>query len=276
MRVDMNDISELRNDKHNENVKSLGKAISILKVLSNDTRKLSEISRQLKIGKSTVHRLLRTLKTYGLTIQDPNSEEYYPGPLVFEIASNPMKYHQYLMFATYSKMDELRRTTGETISLDIQFGAEKFKLQQLNGLKNISFIGGPFVLDQLWSGASGKVILAQLPDAELQMILDNIELTKLTPRTITDKQIFTQELIKVKERGYSTSIGETELGVAGIAAPIENYFIPVSLAMIGPENRITQNIMDSIDALKVKAREISEDLKKRFEKKYASRAYLAE
>lgn len=262
----MNDISELRNDKHNENVKSIGKAISILKVLSNDTRKLSEISRQLKIGKSTVHRLLATLKGCGLAIQDPTSEEYYPGPLLFEIASNPIKIHQYLIYATYSKMDDLRRTLGETVSLDIKFGAEKFKLQQLYSLKNISFSGRTFNLDQLWSGASGKVILAQLPDAELQMILDSIELTKLTPRTITDKQIFKQEIIKVKERGYSTSIGETELGVAAIAAPIENYFVPTSLAIIGPEDRITQNIMDSIDALKSKAREISETLMKNYNK----------
>jgi IclR family transcriptional regulator, KDG regulon repressor len=261
----MNNNTEIRNNKSKEDVKSIGKAINVLNLLSNDTRKLSEISRQLELSKSTVHRLLHTLTTCGLAIQDPISQEYYPGPALFEIASNPMKLHQYLIFATYSKMDELRRIVGETVSLDIKFGTEKLKLQQLNGLKNISFVGRPLVLDQVWSGASGKVILAQLPDQELQMILDNMELITLTPRTITNKQIFKQEIEKVKERGYSTSIGETELGVAAIAAPIANYVVPTSLAIIGPEDRITQNIMDSIDALKAKAREISEDLKNRFE-----------
>lgn len=258
----MNKHTVIRNSKPSQNIKSILKAIDILSLLSNDTRKLTEISRKLKISKSTVHRLLNTLKEGGLVIQDPINLEYHPGPLLFDIASNSMKIHQYLIYTAYPYMDDLRNTVGETVSLDIKYGMEKLKLKQLDGLKNIAFVGKPMILDQIWSGASGKVILAQLPENELNVILDNIKLTPLTSRTITDKQAFEKEILKVKERGYSTSISETEEGVAAIAAPIKQYLVPASIAFIGPEDRITSKIMDNIDILKAKAKEITEILKK--------------
>jgi len=260
----MNINANIRNKKPSEEVKSIAKAMDILKALSKDTRKLSDIARKVTMSKSTVHRLLHTLKEIGLAVQDPVSEEYFPGPQLFQLVSNPFQAHQYLVYSTYFIMDELRNTIGESVSLDIKYGMEKLKLQQLTGSHNIAFVSRALFLDQLWSGASGKVLLAQLPVQELQMILPNIEFTPLTPRTITDKAAFVQEIAKVRERGHSTSIGETELGVAAIAVPIRNYVVPVSLAFIGPEERITHNMMDSIELLKAKAQLISENVKKTF------------
>jgi DNA-binding IclR family transcriptional regulator len=260
----MNNNIEIQNKKPIGEAKSIIKAISILKALNNDCSKLSDISRQINLGKSTVHRLLSTLKEYGLVIQDSGSQEYFLGPLLFDIANNPLVIHKHLIYATYNKMYELRQIIGETISLDIRYGMEKFKLQQLASLHNIAYTNRAIIFDQLWSGASGKIILAQLPDDELQIMLDNVNLVALTPHTITDKLQFKHEILKARERGYSTSIEETELGVAAIAVPLKNYVVPASIAIIGPENRITKNMLDSIEILKLKAKEISDELLKLF------------
>jgi DNA-binding IclR family transcriptional regulator len=254
----MNECVTKWNDNDFKGIKSLGKATAILKALSADIKKLSDIARYVNLSKSTTHRLLRSLIDEGLAAQDPFTEEYYLGPLLFKLISNPIQAHQILMYRAYPVMDELRQFTGETTNLDIKLGNEKYNLMQLPSPKNIAFIARPpGNIDLLWTGSIGKVLLAQLPEDEFEIILDNLKLTPLTPNTIVDKQAFKQEIAKVRQRGYATSFGETDISVVGIAAPIENYSIPASLSIIGPETRLAPKIMNFVDELKKKASEIS-------------------
>lgn len=241
-------------------IKSIYKAIAVLNGISSDKNKLSELSREIKINKPTLHRLLQTLKHCGLVQQDIITKEYYLGSALFKITSDAMHTHRHLIYSTYSKMDDLRHFTGETVSLDIKVGMEKVKLQQLLGTHNILFVGVPPYYEYLWSGSMGKVLLAQLPDDELEAILDHVELKPLTSRTITDKKKFRQEIEKVRLRGYATGLGETDLSIAGISAPINNYYVPASLSIIGPFERLTTHMIDFADELLKNAKEISKDL----------------
>ena len=244
-------------------IKSVVKAVNVLNAISNNNNKLSDISRETKISKPTLHRLLQTLKQTGLIQQDLIRKEYYLGSLLFKFTSDSLSVHQHLIYKSYSKMDDLRHGTGETVSLDIKVGMEKIKLQQLLGTHNILFVGVPPYYEYLWSGSMGKSLLAQLPDDELKAILDYIELKPLTPRTITDKRQFRREIEKVRERGYATGYGETDLSIAGISAPIHNYCVPASLSLIGPFERLTTHMIDFADELVKKANEISEDILKK-------------
>jgi DNA-binding IclR family transcriptional regulator len=229
-------------------------------LISLDYKHLSDISRKLKISKSTVHRLLQTLKETGLVHQDPTTQEYYPGPTLFNLVSDPLKAHQSLIYYSYSKMDYLRNFTGETVSLAIKFGMERLNLLQLPGTQSVALVASPKYSELIWTGAVGKVLLAQLPEQELDLIIDNITLIPITPRTIADKQIFKQEITKVKLRGYGTSFGETDAAIAGIAAPIENYSTPVGLSIIGPLDRLSSRLPDFTDELKKITQEISHNL----------------
>jgi IclR family KDG regulon transcriptional repressor len=256
----MKNSTAMRNKPRSTKIKSIGKAVDVLKAISADKNKLSDISRELNIGKSTVHRLLQTLKDCGLVQQDIGNQKYYLGSLLFKLTSDALKAHQYLIYQAYPKMEYLRNLTGETISLDIKIGMEKIKLQQLLGTYNILFVGVPPYYEHLWSGSMGKALLAQLPEQELEIILNNVELLPLTPRTIIDKQVFKQEIAKVRQRGYATGFGETDLSIAGLSAPIENYFVSASLSIIGPLERLSSRMFDFVDELKKKAAEISQDL----------------
>jgi IclR family transcriptional regulator, KDG regulon repressor len=241
-------------------IKSINKAVDILNFISNDVSRLSELSRKTRLSKSTVHRILQTLDKTGLVHEDPLSREYYPGPLLFKLASNPLKAHQYLIYLSHTKMDYLRNLTGETISLDIKIGMEKVKLQQLTGTHNILFVGVPPYYEYIWSGSMGKALLAQLPEQELEMIMENIELLPLTPRTITDKEVFKQEISKVRRQGYATGYGETDVSIAGISAPVSNYFVPAALSIIGPVDRLSSRMADFSRELKKQSEIISQDL----------------
>jgi DNA-binding IclR family transcriptional regulator len=258
---------EAADNRQQVTVKSIIKAIEILKTLSHGYRKLTEIAREVRYSKSTVHRLLQALKDSGMVRQDPISEEYYPGTMIFELASNPLMTHQSLIFAAHSRMEDMRRLTGETVGLEIKSGIEQIRVHQLTGTHSVTFLGKPSIIELLLPGASGKALLSQVPDAELREILDNIPLTKITPYTIVDKQLFQLEIAKVKERGFATSYDEVEVGVSAISVPVHYYIVPAAVTIIGPKDRLAPRIMDIADEVKRKAGEISQYLLAQNQKK---------
>jgi IclR family acetate operon transcriptional repressor len=252
-------------------VKSVIKAVNVLKTLSRGNRKLTEISRETKYSKSTVHRLLQALKASGMVYQDPISEEYHLGTVVFELASNPIVAHSALIFHARPRMEELQKFTGETITLDIKFGIEQIRLHQIIGTHQVTFLGAPSIIQLILPGASGKALLSQLPPSEAEEVIDSIELVKLTPYTITDKGLYKQEIAKARERGYATSHDEVEMGVAAVSVPVRNYSVPASITILGPKDRLAPHIMDFLDEIKSKASEISDALPLRTKEKNSNR-----
>lgn len=246
--------------KNTATVKSVVKAINVLKALSHGNRKLTDISREVKHSKSTVHRLLQALKTSGMVYQDPITEEYHLGTVVFELASNPVVAHSALIYHAHPRMEALQKSTGETITLDIKFGIEQIRLHQIIGTHQVTFLGAPSIIQLILPGASGKALLSQLPQTEAEDVINSMELVQLTPYTITDKEVYKLEIAKVRERGYATSHDEVEVGVAAISVPVRNYSVPASITILGPKDRLAPRIMDFLDEVKRKASEVSEAL----------------
>jgi IclR family transcriptional regulator, KDG regulon repressor len=243
-------------------VKSIARAFRVLNALSTNLTTISEIADEAKLSRPTVYRLLKTLNELGVVAKDPVGHKYYLGYSLTKLASKPLTSHQILIYCADEKMEYMRKLTGETISLDIKWGLERVIIHQLIGTRNISFINKPETNFPICEGAIGKALLSQLPEQEIDIILDNINLEPLTPKTITDKQLYREEIAKVKQRKYATSFSETDLDIAAISVPIENYTVPATISIIGLETRISPHTLDYLEELKKKANEVSEDLLK--------------
>jgi len=250
------------NSEKSDIVKSIGRAVEVLKALSSNYKKISDIAPALNLSHSTVHRLLHSLKEAGLVAQDPVHHEYYLGNLFGQLASNPVMTHQYLIYCAYQKMEYLRQRVGETVSLYIKVGVQRYRLESLMGSHNLTFVDRPTLADRIWIGAAGKALLSQMKKKDFEILLDYIELEPLTVNTIIDKNLFKKEIEKVRELGYATSRGETDIGVAGIAVPIPRYQEPACITITGPEDRLVPHFPDLVPDLKNKTEEISHDLLK--------------
>jgi len=253
-------MEKINKTRQTSSVKSLGKAIDALVLITQDCRRLSYISRKLNISKSTVHRLLKTLKEKGIVHQDANTQEYYPGPVLFNLLNNPVKAHQLLIHIAYSKMDHLRNLTGESVSLTVKLGMEKINLLQLNGTQSIIFLGNPKYSNLVWTGATGKAILSQLSEEGLKAVLDNIELIPITPKTVTDKAILMRDIAEVKKRGFAEAFGEVDLSLGSVSAPIRHYFTPACITIVGPVDRMLPHVSDYSQELIKTSRTISNNL----------------
>jgi DNA-binding IclR family transcriptional regulator len=70
--------------------------------------------------------------------------------------------------------------------------------------------------------ASGKAILAALPEERVNDIIDEFGLPARTPNTITDRQELFAELERIRERGYAFDREERIEGMRAVGAAIRN------------------------------------------------------
>jgi DNA-binding IclR family transcriptional regulator len=249
-------------NQKSDTIKSIRRAVEILNALSSGLRKISQIAQALKLSNSTVHRILQALKESGMVMQDPVHHEYYLGNLLIQLALNPLTTHQYLIYCAYQKMEYLRQFSGETVSLHIKVGIQRYRLENLTGNRNLTVVGRPSLTDRIWIGATGKALLSQIKEKDFKILMDYLELEPLTENTITDKTIFKKEIEKARKLGYATSRNESDAGVAGIAVPIEHYVEPATITISGPDDRLSPHFLELVPVLKKKAGEITQDLLK--------------
>jgi len=101
--------------------------------------------------------------------------------------------------------------------------------------------------------ASGKVLLAALAEREVLRIVRR-GLVSHTERTITELEPLLEELARIRRRGYATAIGEYELGLNAVSAPVHDARgnVVAAVDIWGPAFRLTPR---RIPELAVQARE---------------------
>src|SRR5688500_1757973 len=106
-------------------VKSLTKALKILEILgnSNNGESLTSISEKLRLGKSTVHRLLATLRDHDFVWLDPHSGNYLVGAKILQL-SEQLNNQSILIRYGEPVIESLMKVSNETINLGVLEGNE--------------------------------------------------------------------------------------------------------------------------------------------------------
>jgi len=213
-------------------IQSVERALMILELFDeqNQELRITEISDRLRLHKSTVHSLLKTLQEYGYIDQDEETGKYRLGLRLLE--RGQMLLQQMDLRSVASRyLRELSNETGQTVHLVILDGKEGIYIDKVEGEKaaiRYSRIGRRVPLH---SSASGKALAAFRPDAEIEKLLKNYEFIRQTPRTIRSADVFRKELEEVRRRGYAVDNEENEPGVRCVAAPIFDHSGATAAAM---------------------------------------------
>lgn len=91
----------------------------------------------------------------------------------------------------------------------------------------------------------GRVLLAYLPDEELDLRLKDVHIERLTSRTITSNVALRAELQRVRGQGYAIVDQELEEGLRSVAAPVRGRTGAVVAAINIPVHA-ARNTVDSI------------------------------
>lgn len=207
-------------------VQTLEKTLKIIEILFNEGQSkgigISELSRKLGIGKSSIHRILDTLAAYDYIERCSGGSGYRLGWKLFEIGSAVPQQHDLNSFDTEILRD-LCNKYNETVNIGIRVDDNVVTISKVEPstklMANIQ-VGGR---EPLHCTAMGKCLISELRENELAEIFGEGDLERYTPNTITSVKDLKIQLEKIREQGYSIDDQEFCMGLSCIAMPIRNY-----------------------------------------------------
>jgi len=242
----------------------LEKAIRLLSRFDADHTEwgVTELSRELKINKSTVSKILSSFENHHILVKNSENRRYRLGLRLFELGSLVADQMD-LQKVAYPYMEALNRKVKETVHLVVMDDFEIVyinKVESSQSLRIVTRVGGR--LPAYCTGV-GKVLLAALPPEQLDLFLKKNRLKALTPNTITDRERLKETLARIREQGYALDNEEFSKGLMCVAAPIFNYSQREigAISISGPTHRIVEKRLEHlIPLVKSAAREISRHL----------------
>lgn len=234
-------------------VQSVDRAITVLEILAREGHAgVSEVAAEIGVHKSTAFRLLAALEERDLVEQNADRGKYQLAFGILRLASSiPARID--LVRQSQPLLDELAAEIDETINIAVVREHFAVNVQQAMGTAAVASQNWVGQLTALHATASGKVLLAFMPQEQLTGILEKAGLPKLTPQTITSRKALLAQLEEVRESGLATAHEELEVGLNASAVPIRDHTgsVVAAISASGPAYRFDDaEIKRTADALR--------------------------
>ena len=224
-------------------VNSVDRALVILEYLGTQTKEVGvrELGQAIGLSKSSVHRILQTLRARGFVKWNPDNARYSLGMRAFEVGCGILRSMEAHAVAK-PYLEQLVANLGETAFLGVLDDADLVVIDKIDGRRSVRMYADIGSRRPLHSTAIGKALLAHLDRAEIDRIIAAKPLTRYTKNTITDPEALRAELDKIRRLGYAEDNEEMEDGLYCVGAPLFNYSgkpvasISISVPKIGQQN----------------------------------------
>ena len=240
---------------------SVRRVVGLLDTLARSDEDLTvrELAAEVDVSKSAAQRMLSSLVDTGLAVQDPGSRRYGLGPLTLVLGTAYQRRIDLRALAA-GQMAALRDLTGETVGLSVMVGEELLHIDQVESrseLRRTFEIGKPL---PLWAGAPSRVLLADLPDAEVDRIVRAHRPSAVVPASPPSADDLIASVKECRRRGYGVAFEETIPGVNTVAAPVrrQDGSTAATISITGPANRVDRDrIAAMVPDLLAATREVS-------------------
>jgi len=210
--------------KEPKTIQSVERALDIMEILAkaDGEMALHELAAGANLNTSTCHHLLATLVKRGYAGQTARTRNYFLGPQITELSESRLRQFNLMDIA----MPELRRLndiTLESVHLAVMQGLSLVTYARLDSKLPIrvgSDAGGK--ADAAHATATGKAILAWLPEPEIARVIANGGLKRFTNKTILTISELMEDLRLVRRNGYSLDSEEFQVGVICVGAAIRD------------------------------------------------------
>lgn len=216
-------------------VKSATRVLRILKLVgsSREGMKHNEIAKALEIPKGSLSLILADLINEGFLFTDVSGTMYRIGPQVLSLAG------QYLASLDIVKISQpiirdLVEETKESAGLGVRIGTETMIVCKENSPEPFKWDLEIGIRYSMYSTAAGKAILAFLEEQEIDEILDTIDMTPKTDKTITNKSALKAQLKQIRKDGFADAREEQFIGMIALGVPIFNNEGRVVASIVQP------------------------------------------
>lgn len=206
---------------------------------------VSELSRRLGIGKSTVHRILSTLAADGF-VERTRDDRYRLSIRLYEIGLQVAASTE-LREVAHPALERLRNESGETAHLAVLAGTDVVYVDRLESPHMIRLLTRVGRRRAAHATSSGKCLLAFGTPGDVDRVVA-AGLARLGPRTITTRRLLERTLADVRTTGYAVSVEESAPGVASVAAPLFDGTgrCVAAMSVAGPVTRITPERLERL------------------------------
>ena len=209
-----------------ENVAAALKVFGVLEALVEMKQaSLGDIAQRAMTSKATAHRLLHTMIDLGYVAQDADTERYFVTLNLFSLAARSLSGQSDLLRVADQVMGKLSRATGESINLGVMDRRDQLVtyIHKYDSVYSLSLSSTLGLRNPLHSTSLGKALLAWRDETEIRDRLSLLKMNKVAPNTITDPNVLFEQLMVIRDQGYSEEIEESEAGVRCMAAPILDH-----------------------------------------------------
>jgi DNA-binding IclR family transcriptional regulator len=240
-------------------IQAVDHAIDVLECLARHGAPVgvSDLTRQLKLSKATVHHMLGTLEARGLVMREPGLPLYRLGWRLYELGSCVVRSVDVARVAR-PFLDELAQSTGESVLLGILDEDSVLYLDRGDAPNGFHMVATAGRRSPLHATASGKLLLAFANPELVERYLAG-ELQSYTQDTVTDPVTLRDQLEGIRACGFATCWQERELGLCSVAVGLRNHTLETvaSLTLAAPAGRLTvENVPSHVEALRPAAQAI--------------------
>ena len=239
---------------------SIAKACDVLEMLATkQSWDLAELSRALKLPKTTVHRILLTFEDAGFVQQEQRGGRYGLSHKLFSLGSQVLG-HSSLLDVARPFCKELLAAFDETVNVCLVSGIDMVivdKQVTTQTLRPDNIVGASF---PIFYSASGKAFLAFSEEPYIEETLRKIRTETWPPISDQAYAAFLRELEDVRKTGLGYDYEELFPGVRCIAVPVfdRSEKAVAAVSVTAPTTRLTRQTTEKIErALLKTGRDIS-------------------
>jgi IclR family KDG regulon transcriptional repressor len=243
-------------DHHPYIIDIIDVALDVVDYLNDHSHyyRVSEIAQDINVNRTRVFRILKTLEARGFVDYDSYSKGYRLGIKFLHIGEN-VRERLDLRREAEPFLVELARQTGDSAHLLILQGDRAVTIDRRQG-KNRLQVASPIGQNlPLYVGASPKILLAYLPDAERERIIQSIKFESFTKNTITNSNELRRCLERIRQQGYAIDEQDYESDVYAVGAPVmdDKGSVVAGVTITTPGSRYSSKRRTELIALVVEA-----------------------
>lgn len=193
----------------------------LLEVLVREGRPLTLAEAVAASGwpKPTVHRLLGQLEAGELLAREPDGRRYAVAPRLLRLSESALA-GSTQQGVRHAVLRQLVADVGESCNLTALSGAEVVYLDRIESAFPLQFNLRPGTRVPIHCSASGKLLLAHLPAAQRNALLDGLPLARYTTTTLDSREALEAEFRRIRKNGYSVDAEEFVEGLVCVAVPV--------------------------------------------------------
>lgn len=247
-------------------VQSVDRALDLLEGLAAADGEVSITALAARTGLhvSTVHRLLSTLLRRGYVRQNPETSRYYAGAKLATLSEGRSRFGEMRLRARpiLRAITESTRETANLVVLDDLAAVYIETVPSPQVVRLFTAIGNRVPLH---ATGAGKCLLAAMPAARRDTLLDRLDLRSYTPHTIVDPVVLRRALDEAHERGFAIDDEEYDDGVRCVALPVGGMNDAIAaISVSAPASRFTrQRCLELVPLLRRAAAELVAALRER-------------